>query len=167
MPTCDTAGVLGPVVSVIANFQVAEALKILTGNLEQLSPALLNIDLWTNTVSQLNVSSARDNIECKCCRQHDFEHLEGRAGSDAATLCGSDAVQLTNRRQNDAINLDEVARRLEQHGPVKVNEFMIRAQLGEAGQAYEMTLFANGRAIVKGTRDANVARSLYAKYIGH
>lgn len=167
MPTCDTAGVLGPAVSIIANFQVAEALKILTGNVEQASTTLLNLDLWTNSVNHLKVSGARDKGDCVCCKQHNFEHLEGRAGVSAATLCGSDAVQLTHPQKGDSINLGEIALRLERHGTVKVNQFMVRAQLGAPGQNFELTLFADGRAIVKGTREVSVARSLYAKYVGN
>jgi molybdopterin/thiamine biosynthesis adenylyltransferase len=167
MSTCDTAGVLGPVVSIIANFQVAEALKLLSGNLDQVSPSLLNIDLWNNSVSQLKVSRTTEDGECNCCKQHNFDYLEGRAGSNVATLCGSDAVQLTHPQQNVRINLVEMAKRLSPHGSVKVNEFMVRAQLGEHGQRYELTLFANGRAIVKGTREVNVARRLYTKYVGN
>lgn len=166
MPTCDTAGILGTAVSIIANFQVTEALKILTGNLDRVSPALLNIDLWTNSVTQLNVSRTREEGDCPCCKRHDFEYLEGRAGSSAASLCGSEAVQLTHRQGSDPLDLREVARRLEPHGSVKVNEFMARVSLEGSDGNYELTLFRDGRAIVKGTRDPKVARNLYAKYIG-
>jgi len=164
--TCDTAGVLGPAVSIIANFQVAEALKILTGNFRQVCQTLLNIDLWTNAITQLNVNQARIEGRCPCCGQRNFEYLEGRAGSTASALCGADAVQLTHRQQESKINLDEVARRLAQHGPVTVNEFMVRASISDSGNAYQLTLFADGRAIVKGTGEVQAARGVYAKYVG-
>jgi molybdopterin/thiamine biosynthesis adenylyltransferase len=166
MPTCDTVGVLGTAVSVVANFQATEAMKILTGNLDRVSTTLLNIDLWTNSVTQLNVSRAREQGNCPCCKQHDFAYLEGRAGSRAASLCGSDAVQLTHRQGNETLDLSEVARRLEPHGSVRVNEFMARVSLRDNDAHYELTLFKDGRAIVKGTRDPKVARNLYARYIG-
>lgn len=166
LATCDTAGVIGPAASIIANFQVAEALKLLTGNLEQVCPTLLNIDLWTNMMTQLKVNTGRENGDCPCCKQRHFEFLEGRAGSKATTLCGNDAVQLAHRQQEGELNLDEIAGRLRSHGPVKVNRFMVRAGLSENGSDFELTLFADGRAIVKGTRDPAVARGVFAKYIG-
>lgn len=166
LPTCDTAGVLGPAVAIVANHQVAEALKILTGNLDQVSPALLNIDLWANSVTRLNIDKAREQGDCPCCVHHNFEYLDGRSGSNAVTLCGRDAVQLTHRQQGERLNLEKIAQRLSLHGPVTINEFMIRAHLRENGKEYELTLFADGRAIVKGTPEAGVARGIYAKYVG-
>jgi len=165
--TCDTVGVLGPAVSIIANFQVAETLKILTGNLDRLCPSMLSIDVWDNTISQLKVARAREKGDCQCCKHHNFEFLDGKAGSSATTLCGRDAVQLTHRQRGDRINFDEVARRLREHGEVSVNEFMLRAHIIENSKVYELTLFADGRAIVKGTGEANVARGVYAKYVGN
>ncbi len=166
LATCDTVGVLGPAASIIANFQVTEALKLLTGNLERVSPTLLNIDLWANSVTQLKVNAERTNGDCPCCKHRNFEFLEGRAGSRAATLCGSDSVQLTHSQQKEKLNLDEIADLLRRHGPVKVNQFMVRASLSENGSDFELTLFADGRAIVKGTREPAVARGVYAKYVG-
>jgi len=165
-PTCDTVGVLGPVVSIIANFQVSETLKILTGNFDRVSPTLLNIDLWANTVTQLKVGRAWEDGDCPCCKHQSFEFLEGRSGSSTTTLCGQDAVQLTHRQQMGTLNFAEVAARLRQHGPVRSNEFMIRAELRDNDRPYELTLFANGRAIIKGTGEAAVARGIYAKYVG-
>ena len=166
-PTCDTAGVLGPAVSIIANFQVSDALKLLTGNLERVSPTLLNIDLWANTITQLKVSGIREHNDCPCCKQGNFEFLRGKAGSRATALCGSDAVQLTHRQQPDKLKLEDIATRLEKHGEVKSNEFMVRTEIEDNGNLFELTLFADGRAIVKGTGDASTARSLYAKYVGN
>ena len=165
-PTCDTVGVIGPAVAIIANFQVAETLKILTGNLERVSPTLLNIDLWTNTFMQLKVSGVRDKGNCPCCKQRKFEFLDGRAGSRASTLCGRNAVQLKHKQENTKLDFDELATRLRNHGEVRVNEFMLRASIDDNGNSYEITLFKDGRAIVKGTGEASVARSVYAKYIG-
>jgi adenylyltransferase/sulfurtransferase len=166
-PTCDTVGVLGPVVSIIANFQASETLKILSGNLDRVCPTMLTIDLWSNAISQLGISAARRPADCPCCRQRNFEYLQGLAGSSAASLCGHDAVQLTHRQGDDRLNMDEIAQRLGRMGEVKVNEFMLRARLNDRGKEYELTLFRDGRAIVKGTGDAARARGIYAKFIGH
>ncbi len=166
-PTCETAGVIGPAVAMIANFQVAETLKILTGNLDQVSPTMLNIDLWDNTLLQLKVGDARASADCPCCKRHDFEYLDGKAGSSATSLCGRDAVQLRHRQQNGAIDFEELASRLAAYGPVTVNDFMLRANLADGDQRYELTLFPDGRAIVKGTGSPGVARSVFAKYVGN
>ncbi len=165
-PTCDTVGVIGPAVSIIANFQAAETLKILTGNFERVCPTMLNIDLWANTALHLKVGRAREHGDCPCCKQRNFEFLDGKAGSSATALCGRDAVQLRHRQHQGRVDLAEVAARLRQHGPVVTNEFMVRAEIREGAQVYELTLFADGRAIVKGTGEAGVARGLYARYVG-
>jgi len=164
-PTCDTAGVLGPAVAMIANFQVSEALKLLTGNLAQVCPTMLSIDLWSNDLMQLKVAGAL-NPECPCCGRRDFEFLDGRAGSSATALCGRDAVQLIDRERRGEVRLEEIARRLRHYGPVVGNEFLIRARIEDAGHAFELTLFADGRAIVKGTGDAATARTVFARYVG-
>lgn len=166
-PTCDTAGVIGPVVSIIANFQVSEALKILTGNLGLVNPAMLSIDLWSNVITQLKVGKAWADGDCACCKGRQFEYLEGRAGSSAATLCGRNAVQLRHRQSAQGADLAEVARRLSAHGEVRANDFMVRADISDGGKDYEITLFADGRAIVKGTDEESQARSVYSKYVGN
>ncbi|MCC7146158.1 MAG: ThiF family adenylyltransferase [Phycisphaeraceae bacterium] len=165
-PTCDTAGVLGPVVSVIANYQVIEAIKILTGHFEAVNPALLSVDVWANTVKQFKVARAYEVGECICCKQRQFEFLEGKFASGTTTLCGRNAVQLTQKISADRLKFEEIAARLRPHGQVEVNKFMLRAQIKDNGQDYELTLFADGRAIIKGTKEANVAKSVYAKYVG-
>ena len=166
-PTCDTVGVIGPAVSIIANFQAAEVLKILTFNLERVCPTMLSIDLWANSFMQLKVDGGRTGVDCPCCKQRHFEYLEGKAGSSAAALCGREAVQLRHRQHHGQPGFDDLARRLRHHGPVVTNEFMLRLQVVDNGKAYELTLFADGRAIIKGTDQPSVARGLYAKYVGN
>jgi len=166
IPTCDTVGVISSVVGMIANFQVAETLKILTGNFSRVSRTLLNLDLWTNTVMQLKVASAYDNGDCPCCKHRRFDYLEGKAGSSAALLCGRGAVQLRHRQGTGGIDLESLADRLRCHGPVAASKFMLRAQITDHADTYEITVFPDGRAIVKGTDDPVVARSIYAKYVG-
>ena len=165
-PTCETVGVIGPVVSIIANFEVAETLKVLTGNLDRVCPTMLNVDLWTNTIMQLKVARAWEAGDCPCCKHRRFEYLDGKAGSSATTLCGRDAVQLTHKQFDTRLDFDEIAARLRRHGNVTANSFMIRADITDSGKPYELTLFTDGRAIVKGTGKEDVARSVYAKYIG-
>jgi len=166
-PTCDTAGVLGPAVSIIANFQVSETLKILSGNLDRVCPTMLNIDLWANSFSQLKVGGARENGQCPCCKQHNFEFLEGKAGSRTVSLCGNDAVQLTHGQGNEGLNMDEFATRMGRLGSVRANEFMVRAKVRDNEEPFEITVFRDGRVIVKGTGDTSVARGIYAKYVGN
>lgn len=164
--TCDTVGVVAPAVAVIANFQVAETLKILTGSFERVSRKLLNLDLWANEILQLKVDNAYDDGDCPCCKQRRFEYLDGVAGSSTAALCGRNAVQLRHRQQVERVDLEAIASRLQKHGLVSVNEFMLRTQVAENNTDYEITLFQDGRAIVKGTEEPAIARSVYAKYIG-
>jgi adenylyltransferase/sulfurtransferase len=165
-PTCDTAGVIATVVAIVASFQVNEALKILTGNYRDVSTAMLSVDVWSNTFHQFKVAGAYEHGDCPCCRHRRFEHLEGRFSGATTTLCGRDAVQLRSAANGQKPDLRTIADRLAPHATVKVNEFLLRANLTDAGKPYELTLFPDGRAIIKGTQQPNVARTIYARYIG-
>ena len=165
-PTCDTVGVVGPAIGIVANFQVAEALKILTGQYARVSRRLLSLDLWSNELLQLKVDGAYEKGDCPCCRQRRFDYLDGAAGSSAAVLCGRNAVQLRHKERPDRVDLRSLARRLRAHGAVQVNEFLLRAHITDGDKPYEITLFPDGRAIIKGTNEATVARGIYAKYVG-
>lgn len=164
--TCDTVGVIGPAVGIVANFEATEALKILTGNFDRVSRTLLNIDLWANELLMLKVANAYENGDCPCCKHRSFDHLDGKSGSNAASLCGRNAVQLRHRQQNDGVDFTGLAERLRRHGTVITNEFMLRAQISDSDTPYEITLFRDGRAIIKGTDEPAAARSIYAKYVG-
>lgn len=165
-PTCDTIGVVGPAVAIVANFQVAETLKVLTGNFDRVSRTLLNLDLWANEILQLQVTNAYEKADCPCCKHRQFDYLDGITGSTAASLCGRNAVQLRHRQRAEEVDFDALAARLRKQGQVTANEFMLRTRITDRDQNYEITLFPDGRAIVKGTDDASIARSVYAKYIG-
>lgn len=166
-PTCDTAGVLGPVVSIVANFETAETLKILTGNYDRVSERMISMDLWENSVRQFKVARAYDIGECICCKKREFEFLEGKFSSKTTTLCGRNAVQLTQKLgDGKKLDFDDIVERLRPHGTVSANKFMLRANIKDNGEDYEITLFTDGRAIVKGTKHANVAKSIYGKYVG-
>jgi adenylyltransferase/sulfurtransferase len=156
-PTCDTAGVLNSVTASIAAFQVADAIKILAGRAEAVQPRLLTIDVWNNTLHSVAVGS-RDP-ECPACGRREFKYLEG-ARRRPVMLCGRNAVQVHESQRS--LNLAELKTALEPLGAVRANEYALRFFC----PPYEMTVFADGRAIIKGTEDVGVARSLYARYVG-
>lgn len=166
-PTCDTVGVMAPAVTAIASFQVAESLKVLTANFDRVCPTLLNVDLWTNTIAHLDVAPAYELGDCPCCKHGRFEFLDGKRASGATTLCGRDAVQLAHRQSTEALDLDAIASRLHKQGHVIANDFMLRADIDEGGKQYVLSLFRDGRAIVHGTAEESVARSIFAKYVGN
>ncbi len=162
-PTCDTAGVLAPAVNVVASMQSLEAMKILVGALDDVNRHLINIDLWSGRMTSLNVDAALEHGDCACCKHARFDYLDGRMSSGTTVLCGRDAVQLT-RPGGASIDFGSLAARLNavSSTPVQFNRFLLRASFGQR----ELTLFADGRAIIKGTKDADEAKSLYARYIG-
>ncbi len=160
-PTCETAGVLGPAVAVIASFEAIEAIKLLSGAHEALNPHLIMVDVWDWTFRQLKVAGLRDTVDCPCCVQRQFEWLDGGMGSHTTTLCGRNAVQVAVRR-SELLNFRELASRLEGLGSVRHNAFMLRFST----EGYEFTVFPDGRAIIKGTNDIAKARTLYAQYVG-
>jgi molybdopterin-synthase adenylyltransferase len=168
-PTCDTAGVLGPIVSIIASHQAAQAIKLLTGNINALDRSLLSLDLWDNQWRHFDVSEARDASNCPCCAQGNFEHFQGSPASMTTAMCGRHAVQITPIG-NGEIDLAQFITQLAPHGEFTHNEFLLRGEFrnerGDNGQPIELTLFPNGRAIVKGTHEPEVARTIYAKYVG-
>lgn len=161
--TCETAGVLAPTINIIASFQATEALKILTGNLDAINRDLIYIDVWHNELRRFKISKLRDHAACPCCHQRQFDWLEGQAGAQTTSLCGRNAVQISHR-STTALSLPELARQLTGlGGHVTFNKFLLKF----AVDGYEMTVFPDGRAIIKGTSDIEKARTLYAKYIGH
>lgn len=158
--TCDMAGILSPIINVIASIQCAEALKILSGNAGAIRKSLLLIDVWSNYYREMNLQSLGAN-DCLCCGQKDFPWLEGRRTNPPVVLCGRNAVQITPA-STQKWTPDETRARLEPYGAVTANRFLARAKIGE----YDVTLFLDGRAIIQGTQDPAVARSVYAKCVG-
>jgi adenylyltransferase/sulfurtransferase len=172
-PTCDTAGVLGPTVSIVSSWQALEAMKLLTGNRADLSRSLFSFDMWDNRWQQLNIARAREVADCPCCKHKNFEYLSGKFTSATTSLCGRNAVQIS--RANDSngaakVDFDQIAANLRNVGKATFNKFMLKCPIvegaGDRRKEYELTLFADGRAIVKGTNEASVARNLYSKYVG-
>ncbi len=158
-PTCDTVGVLAPAVNMVASLEVAEGLKLLLGKADELNGTLLYVDAWTATLEQLELG--KRDAPCLACDLGQFEFLEGRAGSFVTSLCGRDAVQIRFHGQGK-VSLPELARRLSPAGEVTFNEHMLRFRV----DSYELNVFPDARAIIRGTSDEDVARSLYARYIG-
>ena len=156
--TCDTIGVLNAAVGVIASIEAAEAMKLLAGKPEALSGKLISCDVWTGKFQSIHV---RRNLACRACVRRDFIYLEGKAQPEI-TMCGRDSVQIHERDRK--LDLDALARRLSNGhaGTVRNNDFLLRFQVAP----YEMTIFADGRAVIKGTKDPAVARSLYSRYVG-
>lgn len=156
-PTCETAGVLNAITSAIASLQVAAAIRILVGA-APVAPKITMVDLWSGVIRQVD-QPPRDP-ECPACGKRDFRHLNGKARAPIS-LCGRNAVQIHERAR--PLDLADLKSRLEPLGQVRANEFALRFFTG----AYEMTVFPDGRAIIKGTQDVALARSLYARYIGN
>ena len=156
--TCDTAGILNAAAGVIASIQAAEATKLLAGKLETLNGRLVSCDVWAGKFQSIRISR---NPDCRACRHRDFAYLTGNA-QPHVTMCGRDSVQIHQGSRN--IDLGELGRRLANASVAEVrnNNFLLRFRVSP----YEVTVFADGRAVVKGTQDPAVARSLYARFIG-
>lgn len=162
-PTCDTAGVLGSVVNIVASLQAVEAIKLLTGQANAINRHLVNIDIWSGHIASLNVQSAFDAGNCPCCKRGEFPYLSGQWAGSTTTLCGRDAIQI-NSIGGRKVDFTAIAEKLRSvaKGAVTHNRFLLKAEV----DGHELTLFADGRAIIRGTRDPDRARTLYAKYVG-
>jgi molybdopterin/thiamine biosynthesis adenylyltransferase len=159
-PTCDTAGVVAPIVHVIAGIQAGEALKLLAGRTESLLPGLVTVDLWQG---QFDVLDLRGRAPwCPACTRGQFDYATVGPAGASAVLCGRDAVQVRPGRDAQ-VDLGALAGRLGPAADVRIaNEHLVRFVVPEA----ELVVFRDGRAIVKNVRDTAQARSLYAKYVG-
>ncbi len=156
-PTCDTAGVLGPIVGLLGSISAGEAIKLLTGGGE-INRGLLNVDLWDNTFETFTLAGRYP--DCPACGQGETRFLNAEMGSRSAALCGRNAVQVSNPAAR--IDLPAIAKRLQALGEVTQNPYLVRAWIDD----YEISLFPDGRAIIKGTEDPDLARSIYARYVG-
>ena len=175
--TCDTPGVLGPAIGVIASLQAAIALKLLVcdskdpGRDSGIPLRLTIADVWDGTLRQMDVSRLRDQSDCPACKLGERLWLKGTQQSGSTILCGRNAVQVSPAEKL-RISLPELANRLQSAGEVTSNAFLVRVALRDVGlnlaavRQFEITVFPDGRAIIKGTEDPSVARSLYSRYIG-
>ncbi len=157
-PTCDTAGVLNGIVGVITGIASTEALKILLKS-EKISRAMFWLDAWENTSERIELPR---QVDCPTCGQHSYEFLDALAGTQSTSLCGRNAVQVRNGRRGAALDFSQLAERLRPIGEVSYNDFLLRFTV----DTYELTVFPDARAIIKGTDDEQIARSVYARYIG-
>ena len=155
--TCDTIGVLGPIVNLVASLESAEAIKLLAARIEALHGRLISCDVWSGHFQSVRVAR---NPDCRACARRDFTYLAGHA-QPHITMCGRDSVQIHERTRT--LDLALLKSRLATTvSDVRHNEFLLRFRI----PPYEMTVFSDGRAILKGTKDPAIARSLYARYIG-
>ena len=159
-PTCDTAGVIMPIIATVSATQVAEALKILVGDLDSLHGSLMQFDLWANDRQRIKLGEP--NPDCKTCSQRIFEFLDAETPEFSTVLCGRDAVQIAPPKQM-MIDLKELAAKLQVLGEVKHNDYLVRF----SSSGNEITIFSDGRAIVKGTDEPSVARALYSRFVGN
>jgi adenylyltransferase/sulfurtransferase len=155
--TCETAGILNSAVNLAASIAATEALKLLVGAEARLRRTLLSFDVWRNDRAQ--IASTHPRPDCRVCGRREFIHLAGE-GRPHITLCGRNSVQIHERHR--PVDLAEMSDRLKAHGPVRHNEFVLKFWR----DPLEMTLFPDGRAIIKGTTDTALARSLYARFVG-
>jgi len=155
--TCETAGILNSAVNLVASIAATEAVKLLVEANDWLRHTLLSFDVWRN--ERAEVAADKPRPDCRVCGEHEFHHLAG-AGRPHITLCGRNSVQIHERER--PVDLAEMSQRLKPLGTVRHNDFVLKFW----HEPYEMTLFPDGRAIIKGTTDKTIARSLYARYVG-
>lgn len=160
--TCETAGVLGPIVNVVASIQAAEALKLLAGRRDAINRDLIAIDVWDNSSRHIKIAGLRDKVQCPCCQRRTFDWLDGSHGAQTTSLCGRNAVQVSHRTTGQ-LDFEAMARELGTLGPVSFNRFLLKFDV----DGFQFTVFPDGRAIIKGTNDPDKAKTLYAKYVGH
>ncbi len=160
-PTCDTAGVIGPIAGIIASFQVAEAIKILTGDYVSASKKLFEIDVWTLKLRQIDVSRLTEENDCPTCKLHNYKFLKAEDGAMVSFLCGKNAVQIM-AKNTGSLDLAQLAKRLEGSTVVNYNSFMLKFKIKDN----DFTVFPDGRAIITGTDDTSIAKNLYSKYLG-
>ncbi len=158
-PTCDTAGVIMPIILSISSIQAAEAIKILVGRIDLLHGSLLQIDIWQNDWRKIKLGGP--DPDCPACGKHEFEFLDADAHEFAAVLCGRDAVQIAPPKPVK-LDLAAFASGLGGVEGIKQNEYLVRFIVG----TNEVTVFSDGRAIFKGVEDVSAARSLYSRFVG-
>lgn len=157
--TCDTAGVIGAIISIVAAVQTSEALKILTGNADKLHNSLMQFDVWQNDWRKIKLG--KPNPDCQTCGARNFENLDAENSDFEAVLCGRNAVQIAPK--STEIDLQNLAAKLGNVAGLKLNEYLLRFNADE----YEITIFRDARAIIRGTDDVATARSLYARFVGN
>ncbi|MFD2168938.1 ThiF family adenylyltransferase [Tumebacillus lipolyticus] len=160
--TCDTAGVIGPIIHIVASYQAVEAMKLLVEAKDKVRRTMLNIGVWEYSTSSIDISKAK-RPDCACCGQRRFEYLEPVAGNQEVSLCGRNTIQISPA-EPWAVDLSAMAERLSLSGKVEQNKFLLRFYVSDE---VRLVVFSDGRVLVQGTDDLSVARTLYARYIGN
>ena len=160
--TCESAGVLAPIISIIANFQATEALKILSGAEDAINRELLYIDCWENTTRRVRIAPLLGKVDCPCCQHRRFDWLEGAMGVQTTSLCGRNAVQVVPPGKVK-IDLARLADSLKNYGTPQLTRFLLKVEI----DGFLFTIFPDARAIIQGTDDEERALALYARYVGH
>ena len=158
-PTCDTAGVIMPIIATVSAVQVSEAIKIMVGDRDALHHSLMQFDVWQNDWRKIKLTSS--NPDCRTCGLGVFDFLDSESPEFSAVLCGRDAVQISPPNST-TFDLSAFRAKIASLSDVKQNDYLVRFSIDKN----EMTVFRDGRAIIKGTDDVSVARSLYARYVG-
>jgi adenylyltransferase/sulfurtransferase len=161
LPTCETAGIIAPTSMIIASIESAEGLKILSGHPEAITPDLLVMDVWTGRIRRVNLDGLKSSKTCPACQRKEFPWLEGRIGTQTSSLCGRQAVQVVPS-PSIPIDWDRLRRDLASKPGAKETPFLVRFEM----DGFEFSVFRDGRAIIRGTDDVQLASSLYARYIG-
>ncbi len=158
-PTCDTAGVIMPIIATVSATQVTEAIKFLVGDIDSLHGSLMQFDVWANDRQRIKLGPP--DPDCRTCGQREFEFLNAESSGVSSVLCGRNAVQVAPPVPTD-LDLDALSERIKYTAAVTQNEYLLRFNVGDN----EITVFRDGRAIIKGTDDISAARSLYARFVG-
>lgn len=161
MQTCDSAGVIGPAVGVIASWQAIEAMKLLVNSDNRADGSLRVFDLWNGNVRNIKLKQNTIGLGCRCCSQHMFDYLDGNHSTETKVLCGRNAVQI-QPASKVKIDLKQLSERLRDEGTITHNDFFLRFSTAET----VVTIFTDGRAIIAGTENPDQARKIYARWIG-
>ncbi len=160
--TCDSFGILAPIINVVASFQSLEAIKLLSGNRQAVNRKLNVFEMWSNTVRQMDISGLRASVDCPACKGKQLDWLDGQKESRSVVLCGRNAVQVSFANR-EKIDLDELAAKLSGVTNLTLNAFLVRFDVEE----FSVTVFRDGRAIISGTDDLTTAKRIYAQYVGN
>ena len=164
--TCDTAGVAGPAVGVVASYQAAEALKIAVGNWAKVERNLWSFDLLQGTANSLKVDGLHRSNECPCCIGRRFEWLEGDRYPASVRLCGQNAVQIELGSPLEPQDFDQIERRIQGLGSVRRDARVCRIEIEHNSEAVSFILFPRGRVLVRGAQDVEQGRSLCTRFLG-
>ncbi|GIO23806.1 ThiF family adenylyltransferase [Oceanobacillus sp. J11TS1] len=160
--TCDSVGIIQPVVQKVVSQQVTEALKLLTGNEAALSGKLIAFDLWENQHTEIEVASLRKADCPSCSEKRSYPNLAYDARLKTAVLCGRNTVQL--RPQRKKTDLAEVAKELQKNNQIKLfqNPYLLSFEV----DSFRVVLFQDGRVLIHGTMDQLEAKTIYHRYLG-